>query len=234
MLHTEQVCVDQVDLDDLLWGMLTRIISVFESFNCSKGLLTLRIALLFYVFTVMSALGQDSIDIYDLPEDTWLLSGYEAHTPPPIENIGQNLPDDFGSHWADKEATLPGQLENIEAYRKWKDEMRKKERIDMLLAVLFISALLLVPILVYRERLKRKHPSNALTKLEGLRAKGLLSETEYKAKSAKVLRQIAELSIKDSTEYKSLRQLQSTNVITKEEFQEKINLLIDESLQTPN
>jgi hypothetical protein len=66
----------------------------------------------------------DADDLSNLPEDTafnsLLIQEADAigmFTPPPVQNVGQYVPDDFGKYKQDYNITLPGQLDDLGEYR---------------------------------------------------------------------------------------------------------------------
>ncbi len=61
--------------------------------------------------------------------------------------------------------------------------------------------------------------------LNDLKEKGILTETEYKEKVAKIKKEQTQQNIENSLEYKQLKGLLNSGILTKEEFESKVKLL---------
>lgn len=68
---------------------------------------------------------------------------------------------------------------------------------------------------------------SSISSLTELREKGILTEAEYYEKTAKIKTEKAQQELKNSKEYKQLKSLFDSGVLTKEEFENKIKLLLN-------
>ncbi len=75
------------------------------------------------------------------------------------------------------------------------------------------------------EQVKTKLNSS-ISDLKDLKEKGILTETEYSEKVAKIKTEQTQQNIENSLEYKQLKGLLNSGILTKEEFQSKVKLLI--------
>jgi hypothetical protein len=66
---------------------------------------------------------------------------------------------------------------------------------------------------------------NSISNLADLKDKGILTEEEYKTKVAKINAEKEEQSLKNSLEYKQLKNLLDSKILTQEEFDSKIKLI---------
>jgi hypothetical protein len=74
--------------------------------------------------------------------------------------------------------------------------------------------------------IENKHSiDSALFNLNDLKQKGILSDEEYKSKIGKIESEKAEQDLKNSTEYKQLKNLLDSGILTRQEFDNKISLL---------
>ncbi len=68
-------------------------------------------------------------------------------------------------------------------------------------------------------------PLSKIESLNNLKAKGILSEEEYMEKAKIVNLEIAEKRLKETEEYKQLQNLLNSQLLTHDEFENKVNIL---------
>lgn len=67
--------------------------------------------------------------------------------------------------------------------------------------------------------------NSSISNLTDLKDKGILTDEEYKEKVGKIESEKTEQDLKNSTEYKQLKSLYNSDVLTKDEFEDKIEIL---------
>lgn len=67
--------------------------------------------------------------------------------------------------------------------------------------------------------------NSSISDLKDLKEKGILTETEYKEKVAKIRTEQTQQNIENSLEHKQLKGLKDSGILTKEEFDVKVDLL---------
>lgn len=111
----------------------------------------------------------------------------------------------------------------------------KEQKTGLLICIVFAPAqwLGILLVLAYNsnrdnntiERKTEKKLDSTISNLIDLKEKGILTEEEYKSKVHKIETEKAEQYLKNSTEYKQLKSLFDSEVLTKDEFENKIQLL---------
>lgn len=107
--------------------------------------------------------------------------------------------------------------------------------------------LLFIPAFLFYSAFKNKNEiptttnntqTNALNDLSELKKSGLLTEDEYNEKVSKLNNEKSELELKNTTEYKQLKNLFDVGVLNQDEFDDKINslkkVLLDKTKQIEN
>ena len=118
----------------------------------------------------------------------------------------------------------------------WNSESFSKEQKTILLIFLVFPPLQWISILLISlyntnqinstpEKITEKKIDSTIANLTDLRQKGILTELEYKEKLYKIEQEKTEQSLKNSSEYKQLKSLFESNVLTKDEFHNKTNIL---------
>ena len=122
------------------------------------------------------------------------------------------------------------------------DSFTKQQKIILVFFTLFppFQWIGIIAILVYKnykenntiERIAEKNVEqrkndfdNSISTLKDLMQKGILSEDECKQKISKIEAEKTQENLKNSIEYKQLKKLLDSNVLTKEEFEKKVKLL---------
>lgn len=115
------------------------------------------------------------------------------------------------------------------------DKFTKEQKTILLIFVVFPPAqwLAILLVLAYNssrdnntiERKTEKKLDTTIANLTDLKQKGIITENEYKEKIFKIEAEKAEQYLKNSTEYKQLKNLFDSDVLTKDEFESKIQLL---------
>ncbi|RKS92673.1 putative oligomerization/nucleic acid binding protein [Flavobacterium limicola] len=115
------------------------------------------------------------------------------------------------------------------------NEFTKEQKTFLLIAIVF-APVQWIGILVIKyynnhkfesspERKTEKKLDSTISNLTELKSKGILSNEEYNSKVKKVKVEKTEQNLKNSLEYKQLKSLFDSEILTKEEFKNKIQLL---------
>lgn len=115
------------------------------------------------------------------------------------------------------------------------DEFTKEQKTFLLIAMVF-APVQWIGVLVIKyynkhkfentpERKTEKKLDSTISNLTELKEKGILTEVEYNTKVEKIENEKEEQTIKNSLEYKQLKSLFDGGILTKEEFESKIQLL---------